>query len=95
MHSLEPVTHYFCGNRDCEISYFNPEGNRYSLIVLRPETRTALANEMICYCYGIDKETALNEPDAKVFVIEQTRSRACACESRNPSGRCCLKDFPQ
>jgi hypothetical protein len=94
-HSLASDPHYFCANRDCEITYFNPHGNRYSRIVLRPETRTALANEMICFCYGIDKESVRNEPDAKPFVIEQTRSRACACESRNPSGRCCLKDFPE
>lgn len=91
----DPVAHYFCGNRDCEITYFNQNGNRYTRIVLRPETRTALANDMVCFCYGIDAETARNEPPAKGFVIEQTRNKACACDSRNPSGRCCLKDFPE
>jgi hypothetical protein len=28
-------------------------------------------------------------------VIEQTRLHNCACDVRNPSGRCCLKDFPK
>jgi len=29
----------------------------------------------------------------KAFVIQQTKEGLCACESRNPSGRCCLADF--
>jgi len=30
----------------------------------------------------------------KDFVVEQTKADVCACDIRNPSGRCCLKDFP-
>jgi len=29
----------------------------------------------------------------KAFVVQQTKEKLCACESRNPSGRCCLADF--
>jgi len=94
-HNPAEVAHFYCDNRDCEIAYFDNNGTRYSRIVLRPETRSALANEVLCFCYGIDRETAESAPEAKAFVIEQTRSKACACESRNPSGRCCLKDFPE
>ena len=27
------------------------------------------------------------------FVKRETKSKSCACETRNPSGRCCLSDF--
>lgn len=94
-HHPAAAAHFYCGNRDCEVAYFDLEGTHYSRIVLRPETRTALANEMICFCYGIDAVTAQSEPEAKAFVIAQTRNKACACDTRNPSGRCCLKDFPE
>lgn len=94
LHTLATEPHFFCANRDCEVIYFALNGNRYTIGDLRPETREAMARDMICYCYGINKTVAQNDPAAKTFVINQTRNKACACESRNPSGRCCLKDFP-
>jgi hypothetical protein len=94
LHSLAAKPHFYCGNCDCEVIYFALNGKRYKITEMRPETREAMANGMICYCYGINDATALSDPSAKAFVIDQTRNKACACESRNPSGRCCLKDFP-
>ncbi|MCK5920792.1 MAG: hypothetical protein KAG66_07615, partial [Methylococcales bacterium] len=48
---------------------------------------------LLCYCYGVTCQQALNNPDAKAFVLAQTKLKNCACDTRNPSGRCCLKDF--
>ena len=50
---------------------------------------------IICYCFGVTKDEAYRYPDIKTFVIEQTKKKICACESMNPSGKCCLKDFPK
>jgi len=40
-------------------------------------------------------DEAATQPDAKSFVIEKTKGHFCECEARNPSGKCCLKDFPK
>jgi hypothetical protein len=28
-------------------------------------------------------------------VMAQTKAGLCSCDTSNPSGRCCLKDFPK
>ena len=33
--------------------------------------------------------------EIKDFVIKSTKEKTCACTTRNPSGKCCLKDFPK
>jgi len=38
---------------------------------------------------------ALADPGIRDFVVAQTRLGLCACDTRNPSGRCCLIDFPR
>ena len=51
------------------------------------------ADSMICYCFGVTKAAATN-PSIKEFVVKKTKENICECITRNPSGRCCLKDFP-
>jgi len=54
---------------------------------------------MLCHCFDIAESTyrnALADGTAeatKAFVVQQTKDGLCACESRNPSGRCCLASF--
>ena len=49
----------------------------------------------ICYCFGVNRQEAATSIEAKAFVIKNTKNHTCACEIRNPSGKCCLKDFPK
>jgi hypothetical protein len=55
----------------------------------------------VCYCFDIsmaDIEAARKENDGdacRQFVIQQTKASTCDCETRNPSGKCCLGDFPK
>ena len=41
-----------------------------------------------------DLETGLDLM-ARAYIIRQTKRRTCACDVRNPSGQCCLKNFPR
>ncbi len=50
---------------------------------------------MLCYCFGITKQDYKNDPSLRNYVIEQTRLGNCSCSTENPSGQCCLKDFPK
>lgn len=38
------------------------------------------------------EKSALRKP---VGIKEKTKEQVCACDVRNPSGKCCLKDFPK
>jgi hypothetical protein len=89
--------HYFCAQHDCPVVYFNQAGGR----ILQQQLRTRVGQKStapertLCYCYGISYAQAASDPALKAFVRAQTAAQHCACDSRNPSGRCCLKGFPK
>lgn len=88
--------YYFCDDPECEVIYFGQDNS----IIQKSQLRTTIGvkensnDSLVCYCYGITVKQAANHSTARDFVIKQTRQHACACEARNPSGKCCLKDFP-
>lgn len=59
------------------------------------ETREVDASSLLCYCFGITWQDYFDDPAVKQYVIEQTKNGNCECASQNPSGQCCLKDFPK
>lgn len=52
-------------------------------------------DDLLCYCFGVSKADFEREPDSRNFVMAQTKAGLCSCATSNPSGRCCLKDFPK
>ena len=88
-------SYYFCQTPDCEVVYFNSDGTPIEKSALRTTVgiKEKSLDTLICYCFGVSKRTAMNHPEAKAFVLEKTKAKICACDSRNPSGKCCLKDF--
>lgn len=87
--------YYFCHQPNCNIVYFSNDAHIIKKSVIRTVVGIKEESEsaLICYCFGISKADAIANKDAKAFVIQQTRESSCSCESANPSGRCCLKDF--
>jgi len=89
--------YYYCANTSCDKSYFSESENQYNTEQLRDKLE--LQQGWLCYCFDISKQhyqDALNNGTAstiKDFVIKQTKLHLCACETRNPSGQCCLADF--
>lgn len=104
-HANPPTTqgYYFCDNQECDVVYFGQDGS----VITRNDVRSEVGQKsrnpdrIVCYCFDITEEEVLGEMahqssrPVKEFVIEQTRLHNCACDVRNPSGRCCLKDFPK
>lgn len=94
---LTGQNYYFCADPACEVVYFADDDSLIHTSELR--TRVGLketsADALVCYCFGVTRLVAQTDPQAKAFVIEQTRQSRCACASVNPSARCCLKDFPK
>ena len=93
---VKEQTYYFCDEPDCDVVYFDEDNS----IIKQSQLRTTVGikskdeNSLICYCFGVKKNEADN-PEIKDFVLKQTKNKICACESLNPSGKCCLKDFPK
>lgn len=90
--------YYFCTDKDCNVVYFAEDNSR----VLRNELRESVGHKSkspqrtICYCFDIKLSDIERDPQKyKQFVIEKTKLSQCNCETRNPSGKCCLKDFPK
>lgn len=48
-------------------------------------------SDLVCYCFAITGERA----DAASFgyVRERVLAGGCACEVKNPSGKCCLPEL--
>ncbi len=99
---LAEQPYWFCAEAACSTVYFGRDGVSYSAADLRAAVgqKSADPERLICYCFGITAarvEQERAEDGASVsrrFVREQTRRGNCACELRNPSGKCCLRDFP-
>jgi hypothetical protein len=92
--------YYFCDDANCDVVYF---GEDQSLLI-RSDLRGDVGqkshgpDKTLCYCFDINAADIQAEDvyaQARAFVIEQTRNATCNCAVRNPSGRCCLKDFPK
>lgn len=89
--------YYFCEDPDCSVVYFGQDDSIIEVDALRTSVgiKQKSKESPVCYCFGVNRKEAATNSSAKAFVIENTKNNACACEIRNPSGRCCLKDFPK
>lgn len=89
--------YYFCDDPECEVVYFGEDLS----VINKSELRTLVGvknnkpDRTICYCFGVSMDQAIASENIKKFVIQETKEHACSCETRNPSGKCCLKDFPE
>jgi hypothetical protein len=97
LHSLGEQKYFFCHDPECEVVYFTENNTVIKKSQLR--TRVGIKEQddsaLICYCFDVSRLDARTTKEAKAFVIQQTKESACTCATSNPSGRCCLKDFPK
>lgn len=90
-------SYYFCPAKTCSVGYFSNTGSTVPKQHLR--TYQEIQNDKLCYCFDIDANQYLSALKAhcvepiKDFVIQRTKAGDCACETRNPSGQCCLANF--
>lgn len=89
--------YFFCNAPSCEVVYFGDDGS----VILKSQLRTPVGlkeasdDALLCYCFGVSKKDFQAAPATRDFVIAQTKAGLCSCDTSNPSGRCCLKDFPK
>jgi len=98
---LVPETAFrFCETRDCNLVYFSADGyTRYAKHELRypvgiKEADPSLA---VCYCFGVTPEMIAEEIERtggsrySTWIAKEVKDGNCACDVKNPAGRCCLK----
>jgi hypothetical protein len=89
--------YYFCDDPECDVVYFGQDDS----VINKSELRTIVGVKEksgvfpICYCFGVSANQAAKNPVVKAFVLQKAKEHVCECETRNPSGKCCLKDFPK
>lgn len=100
--AIPEFSFYFCEKRDCEVVYFSEDGSvRYITkdvrfpIGIKEHSVTA----SVCYCFGITEDMIRKElretgkSSFSTWVAREVKLGNCACDVRNPSGMCCLKDI--
>jgi len=88
---------YFCNSPDCDVVYFGFNNSMIKKDQLRTRVgiKETAKDALVCYCFGVTKSEAQKNEQVKAFVIEQTKHSLCSCATYNPSGKCCLRDFPR
>ena len=96
-HPLSDQSYYFCDDPECNVVYFGLDNTTINKDSLRSKVgiKEQTDESPVCYCFGVNRQQSKDTPEAKAFVIEQIRNHTCSCNTSNPSGRCCLKDFPK
>ena len=90
--ALPDQNYYYCSDPECDVIYFGENKQIITSDEMRDSSQ--LNRNNICHCFDISKQDLQQHENlCKAFVIEQTRNGVCDCEIRNPSGKCCLKDF--
>jgi Zinc binding domain len=94
--------YYFCDASDCELVYFalDTEAPRFRRedLVVRVGAKETADPIPICYCFGFTRQDIWDEiwRTGKSTVAERIAAEVeggrCACEVKNPSGKCCLGD---
>jgi CopZ-like zinc binding protein len=101
--SLNDQAYYFCDSAECSVIYFSNNDLVFTQDQVRESVGQKTTNSMrtVCYCFDvtakqvIDELTTTGHSVSKEFVSAQTKAKNCACDIRNPSGRCCLVNFPK
>lgn len=93
----------YCETAECDTVYFSTDGEAvFTTADLRERVGTKMGvgpSAPVCYCFGFtvgDVEAeieACGSTEIPSRIRELVKARMCACEVRNPSGRCCLGEI--
>jgi hypothetical protein len=97
---MPETQYYFCETPDCDVVYFAsdaqaPVFHRGDLLV-RVGAKEKVDPIPVCYCFGFtqkdiqDEVTETGRSTVADRIAAEVRAGNCACEVKNPSGKCCL-----
>lgn len=97
---MVPAQYYFCEFPSCDVVYFpfdptTPVFHQADLLV-RVGAKDESDAGLVCYCFGVTRKAIREEIERTGGCTVGERIKAevkvgnCACEVKNPSGKCCL-----
>lgn len=98
---LEPVQYYYCPDKSCPVVYFSNQPVRYFSIgelVVRVFDKDQALEVPVCYCFDwtrkkiADQIAQTGKSTAAMEIAQKVKAGECACDVKNPKGRCCLGD---
>lgn len=100
---MPSTQYYFCEAANCDVVYFpsNPKAPIFRRADLLVRVGAKESDDLIaaCYCFGFTQRDVQDEvaETGKSTILERIKAEVqagrCACEVKNPSGRCCLGDI--
>lgn len=96
--AVGPDPLYFCPRPGCDTVYFGPEQTPIprSMLQVRVGSKETEDPIPVCYCFEITRDSIRREierrgrSDAVQAVRAEVAAGNCECETKNPSGKCCL-----
>jgi hypothetical protein len=92
--------YYFCETQDCDVVYFAFDSQapifRRGDLLIRVGAKEESDPIPVCYCFGFtrkDIEDEIAETSRSTVadrISAEVTAARCACEVKNPSGKCCL-----
>ena len=92
----------FCGDPECRVVYFADEEEDFTFTTADLRVRVGIKETSdpitICYCFGhttasVREELSRTGQSTVVARISaEITAGNCACQMKNPSGRCCLAE---
>jgi Zinc binding domain len=97
--------YYFCEAVDCDVVYFASDEQapifRRADLSVRVGSKETVDPIPVCYCFGFTRQdiqsevAATGESTVANRISAEVKAGNCACEVKNPSGKCCLGDVTQ
>jgi hypothetical protein len=96
---LVNVDYFFCPTPTCDVVYFSNASCQYfhkKHVRVRVGIKETSDPIPICYCFDFTHEIIFDEirttgkSTVAAYVTSKVKAGECACEIKNPSGRCCL-----
>ncbi len=92
--------YYFCEAQDCDVVYFALDSQapvfRLADLLVRVGVKETADPIPVCYCFGFTRGDIHDEiaETGRSTIAErisgEVKAGNCACEVKNPSGKCCL-----
>jgi hypothetical protein len=92
--------YYFCEAQDCDVVYFTLDAQapifRRADLLVRVGVKENADPIQVCYCFGFTRGDIHNEiaetghSTIAERITAEVKAGNCACEVKNPSGKCCL-----
>lgn len=96
--SVGNAEYKFCATKNCPVVYYADSGQEFTIEDVRElvTSKTEGDARPLCYCFGYTEGDVRKEIEttgkstAAAQVSQFIKERFCACDTRNPSGVCCL-----